>query len=113
MITAVLGFIIFSESLPPLWFVGAALLVAGNVIIGRREEEEKDKGDLEGGESRRAGEEGDGLLGEEVELGGSVIAEAEDADGKRTRTREQDDVLDLALDEEEGKSSSEDDILLL
>lgn len=115
MITAVLGFIIFSESLPPLWFLGAALLVAGNVIIGRREEEEKDKGDLEGGESRRAGEEGDGLLGEEVELGGSVIVEEEeeDAEGKSTRTREQEDVLDLALDEEDGKSSSEDDILLL
>lgn len=111
MITAVLGFIIFSESLPPLWFVGAALLVAGNVIIGRREEEEKDKGDLEGGESRGGGEEGDGLLGEEVELGGSVIAEAEDAEGKRTR--EQEDVLDLALEDEEGKSSSDDDILLL
>ncbi|PQE10321.1 Transmembrane 42 protein [Rutstroemia sp. NJR-2017a WRK4] len=93
MITAVLGFIIFSESLPPLWFVGAALLVAGNVIIGRREEEEKDKGDLEGG---RAGEEGDGLLGEELELGGSVVLEP---------TEEE--------EEEEGKSSSEDDVLLL
>ncbi|PQE03816.1 Transmembrane 42 protein [Rutstroemia sp. NJR-2017a BBW] len=111
MITAVLGFIIFSESLPPLWFVGAALLVAGNVIIGRREEEEKDKGDLEGG---RAGEEGDGLLGEELELGGSVVLEPTE-EGKRTREREREreDVLDLALDEEEGKSSSEDDILLL
>ncbi|KAM3065769.1 hypothetical protein ACMFMG_010005 [Clarireedia jacksonii] len=113
MITAVLGFIIFSESLPPLWFVGAALLVAGNVIIGRREEEEKDKGDLEGGERRRGEEEGDGLLAEEVELGGSVIAEGEAADGKRSR--EQEDVLDLALDDddEEGKSGSDEDILLL
>ncbi|KAG9235825.1 hypothetical protein BJ875DRAFT_256061 [Amylocarpus encephaloides] len=36
MLTAVLGWLIFSESLPPLWFLGAALLVAGNVIIGRR-----------------------------------------------------------------------------
>jgi len=42
MVTAVLGFLIFSESLPPLWFLGAAMLVAGNVIIGRREEGEKD-----------------------------------------------------------------------
>ncbi|KAH7370354.1 hypothetical protein BKA65DRAFT_15526 [Rhexocercosporidium sp. MPI-PUGE-AT-0058] len=39
MITAVMGWLIFSESLPPLWFLGAALLVAGNVIIGRRERE--------------------------------------------------------------------------
>lgn len=47
MITALLGAMIFSESLPPLWFVGAALLVAGNVIIGRREEgEAKDDGNI-------------------------------------------------------------------
>lgn len=38
MITAILGFMIFSESLPPLWWLGAAMLVAGNVIIGRKEE---------------------------------------------------------------------------
>ncbi|KAI1877098.1 uncharacterized protein JN550_001170 [Neoarthrinium moseri] len=38
MITAILGFMIFSESLPPLWWVGAAMLVAGNVIIGRKDE---------------------------------------------------------------------------
>ncbi|PSR80653.1 hypothetical protein BD289DRAFT_373653 [Coniella lustricola] len=38
MITAVLGLIIFSESLPPLWWAGAALLVVGNVIIGSKDE---------------------------------------------------------------------------
>lgn len=38
VITAMLGLIIFSESLPPLWWVGAALLVAGNVIIGSQDE---------------------------------------------------------------------------
>ncbi|KAF1994761.1 hypothetical protein P154DRAFT_363998 [Amniculicola lignicola CBS 123094] len=38
MITAVLGALVFSESLPALWWLGAALLVAGSVIIGRREE---------------------------------------------------------------------------
>ncbi|KAI1470495.1 uncharacterized protein F4812DRAFT_417823 [Daldinia caldariorum] len=35
VVTALLGLAIFSESLPPLWWVGAALLVAGNVVIGR------------------------------------------------------------------------------
>lgn len=40
MITAFLGLAIFSESLPPLWWLGAALLVAGNVIIGRKDEGE-------------------------------------------------------------------------
>ncbi|KAG4030617.1 hypothetical protein MFRU_011g00750 [Monilinia fructicola] len=103
MITAVLGFIIFSESLPPLWFLGAALLVAGNVIIGRREEEEKGDGnghDVENGEGRaRSGSEGEereGLLGEELELSGGIV--------------EDEDVLDLGLDDE-GKSDEEEDLL--
>lgn len=38
MLTAVLGLMIFSESLPPLWWLGATLLVAGNVIVGRKDE---------------------------------------------------------------------------
>ena len=38
VITAMLGFVIFSEALPPLWWLGAAMLVAGNVIIGRKDE---------------------------------------------------------------------------
>ncbi|KAF2258494.1 hypothetical protein CC78DRAFT_526209 [Lojkania enalia] len=41
MITALLGAMIFSEALPGLWWLGAALLVAGSVIIGRREEVNK------------------------------------------------------------------------
>jgi hypothetical protein len=96
MITAVLGWMIFSESLPPLWFVGAALLVAGNVIIGRREEgEEKGKGDeqvrAESGEVR--GEEADGLLvGEELD----DLMDLED----ERKKREEEDVLQLDLEEE-------------
>ncbi|MCJ1435219.1 hypothetical protein MMC27_004591 [Xylographa pallens] len=39
LFTAILGLLIFSESLPSLWFAGAFLLVIGNVVIGRREEE--------------------------------------------------------------------------
>ncbi|KAF2721593.1 hypothetical protein K431DRAFT_284743 [Polychaeton citri CBS 116435] len=38
MITAVLGALIFKEALPGVWWLGASLLVAGSVIIGRREE---------------------------------------------------------------------------
>ncbi|OJD40732.1 transcription initiation factor iia small subunit [Diplodia corticola] len=38
MITAILGALVFGESLPGLWWLGAAMLVAGSVIIGRREE---------------------------------------------------------------------------
>lgn len=44
-ITAMLGFVIFSESLPPLWWVGATFLVAGNVIIGSKDEGGKTEGD--------------------------------------------------------------------
>lgn len=111
MLTAVLGFIIFSESLPPLWFLGAAMLVAGNVIIGRREEEEKggsSGNDIENGEGRRRGSEGEEreeLLGEELELGG-VAVDVEDERNKRD-----DDVLDLGLDDE-GKSDEEEDLLI-
>lgn len=45
VITAILGFAIFSEALPPLWWLGAAMLVAGNVIIGRKDEGSKGEGD--------------------------------------------------------------------
>lgn len=42
ILTAMLSLIIFSESLPGLWWLGAAMLVAGSVIIGMREETEKE-----------------------------------------------------------------------
>lgn len=45
MLTALLGLFIFAEALPPLWWAGASLLVVGNVIVGRKDE---DKGEGEG-----------------------------------------------------------------
>lgn len=39
MLTALLGLFIFAEALPPLWWAGASLLVAGNVIVGRKDED--------------------------------------------------------------------------
>lgn len=47
-ITAILGLLIFSESLPPLWWAGATFLIAGNVVIGSKDE----GGKAEGGEDR-------------------------------------------------------------
>ncbi|KAI0888733.1 uncharacterized protein GGS22DRAFT_152235 [Annulohypoxylon maeteangense] len=47
VITAFLGLAIFAESLPPLWWVGAAMLVAGNVIIGRGTTEEGSEAEAE------------------------------------------------------------------
>jgi len=87
---------IFSESLPPLWFAGAALLVAGNVIIGRREEGEGNgKGDdhvrAENGEV--GNEEAEGLLvGEELD-------DLDELELERKK-REEEDVLQLDLVEE-------------
>ncbi|KAK8162078.1 hypothetical protein IWX90DRAFT_439433 [Phyllosticta citrichinensis] len=38
MLTALLGALIFAESLPGIWWLGAAMLVAGSVVIGRRDD---------------------------------------------------------------------------
>jgi hypothetical protein len=38
VVTAILGALVFSEKLPGLWWLGAAMLVTGSVIIGMREE---------------------------------------------------------------------------
>lgn len=59
MLTAVLGALIFSESLPGVWWIGAAMLVAGSVIIGSREEGKKSGSAGTGGaEPLLAGQEG-------------------------------------------------------
>jgi drug/metabolite transporter (DMT)-like permease len=51
MVTALLGMLVFSEGLPLLWWVGAAFLVAGSVIIGLREQ--KNQADAAGTGSLR------------------------------------------------------------
>ncbi|CAG8982541.1 hypothetical protein HYALB_00002323 [Hymenoscyphus albidus] len=93
MITAILGFLIFSESLPPLWFLGAALLVAGNVIIGRREEKDTLKRDADE-ESGHGEDEGLLVEGEEVEY--ELEDESEALERKR-KEREEEDVLQVDL----------------
>lgn len=105
MVTAVLSFFIFTESLPPLWWLGATLLVAGNVIIGRREE--KDTGVLGPtaavgeGELQRGGEEAEGLLGAaggEEEIGLEESVEGGLKRGVGGRNSDDDDILDLGLE---------------
>jgi hypothetical protein len=61
-----LGLIIFGEQLPPMWWAGAGLLAAGNVIIGRREEGEKSGGSVG---RERDDEEEQVLLGEDIMVG--------------------------------------------
>ncbi|KAF1846677.1 uncharacterized protein K460DRAFT_282234 [Cucurbitaria berberidis CBS 394.84] len=64
IVTAVLSFIIFSESLPGLWWLGASLLVAGSVIIGMREETEKSSVVATTGEAPLLDRDGDANDGE-------------------------------------------------
>ncbi|KAL7788992.1 hypothetical protein V8C37DRAFT_404242 [Trichoderma ceciliae] len=40
LVTAFTGLVIFSEALPPMWWAGASLLVAGSVIAGRKDEDD-------------------------------------------------------------------------
>lgn len=80
VLTAILGFAIFSEALPPLWWLGAALLVAGNVIIGRKDEsKEEAKAQEDAGQSAAAlASADDGVLGSRGGLNGGGSDEAED-----------------------------------
>ncbi|KAH8808944.1 transcription initiation factor IIA, gamma subunit, helical domain-containing protein [Xylogone sp. PMI_703] len=93
MITAILGFIIFSESLPPLWWLGAAMLVAGNVIIGRREEHVDGKD----GDAHVAAEGGEGTFREEEEV---LLADEVELDERvqAARRKEDEDILELDSD---------------
>lgn len=61
-VTAVLGWLIFNEKLPMMWWLGAAFLAAGNVVIGRREEGEKPGGTVGLDETRDEAQEAENLL---------------------------------------------------
>lgn len=71
VITAVMSALVFGERLPGLWWVGAAMLVAGSVIVGLREQGEKDGVDVGGGVAvGERGGEGEGLLRDAPEADG-------------------------------------------
>jgi len=44
LVTAAAGALVFTESLPPLWWVGATLLILGAWVIGRREKGREESG---------------------------------------------------------------------
>lgn len=100
MFTAFLGFVIFKESLPPLWWLGAAGLVVGNVIIGRREEEgdgakaeEREGEGEEDSEREREGyrdqeEEHEDEAVEEIEMNGGGVAVKEEVKSGVVKERE-------------------------
>lgn len=76
LITAILGLVIFSETLPALWLVGAAMLVAGSVIIGARDEKGQSKGQEAHGEPMT------GVGAEGVELDGVGVRRSVDSRGR-------------------------------
>ncbi|KAF2744302.1 hypothetical protein M011DRAFT_408889 [Sporormia fimetaria CBS 119925] len=92
MITAVLGALIFSETLPGLWWLGAAMLVAGSVIIGRREAATAKEGD---GTSA-----GEGLL------------QSDEGEGAGFRDQDENVELRSVKDGEDGNSSEDEDGVL-
>lgn len=87
------------------------MLVAGNVIIGRREEKDPAEADAENGSGIGIGvggpgggdEEGEDLLGEEVELDNGVdtAGKGRERVGEHIIREEDEDILDLG--DEEGK----------
>jgi uncharacterized membrane protein len=91
VVTALLGAVIFGESLPGLWWVGAGLLAVGNVVIGRREEGEV-KGTGERGEGAIREGEGEGLMRGEEEEEDLLELDERDGDAERERVRKAEDV---------------------
>ncbi|KFY63549.1 hypothetical protein V496_03857 [Pseudogymnoascus sp. VKM F-4515 (FW-2607)] len=104
MITAILGLVIFSESLPPLWFLGAGLLVAGNVIIGRREEKEVP---VAGEDTHRTSEEGGSTYSDAGEdralLADDIELETDVEDAIPVKRRDDEDILDLEMPPDESR----------
>ena len=95
VITAILGFVIFSEALPPLWWLGAAMLVAGNVIIGRKDEGSAPEASGIDDASSEAPLEG------ELE----TYQDAAALDGFPSVIKQDDDILDLGLEDTQQESS--------
>ena len=76
--------------------------MAGNVIIGRREEEEGN----DGNEQTRA-ENGAGTFSSREEDEGLLVGDALELDEDLEGKGDEEDVLDFGLDEEEGRKNSD------
>ena len=88
MVTAFLGWAVFGEELKGLWWVGAACLAIGNVVIGRREEGEKPGGTTGLDETQQ---EAEALMGHETVGQGEevdLVELDEDTPGKSSKEEE-------------------------
>ena len=101
LVTAVYGLVVFGERFGVEWVLGAALLVTGCVIIGRREGGEVEKGEGEIGEVagregaiRLSGEQRRGRSADEHEGEGGDALIDEDDSGVQEETRKEREVWD-------------------
>ncbi|MCJ1470594.1 hypothetical protein MMC07_009240 [Pseudocyphellaria aurata] len=98
MLTALLGLIVFGERLPPLWWLGAGFLVAGNVVIGRRQEDAERVSETGTSNWRTVGrgedgneeyrDQGEGEISDGVEVGSKEVMGAEQRGEGRYRDQE-------------------------
>lgn len=86
-ITAILGAMIFGEKLPLGWWVGAGLLAAGNVVIGRREEAEKPGGTVGLDETRHEAQEAENLMAGQQDEDLLELRESFEGDTLRSHVR--------------------------
>jgi hypothetical protein len=95
LMTAFLGMLVFGEPVRGLWWLGAAMMAAGCILVGVRDEKEKEKE-----KTGVAGEQsGNGSEGDAFDLAGNeVMADGVD-DASRGPYR--DEVADEELDEGE------------
>jgi len=89
MLTALLGSLIFSERLPPQWFLGATCLIIGNVIIGRRGESSSPSTKVKSDEYALANERDTGGTG------GGNMQGTEEEDDEETEEGEQREKMEI------------------
>ena len=95
MVTALLGWAVFGEELKGLWWVGAACLAVGNVIIGRREEAQKPGGSTGLDETQH---EAEGLLSQGTHRGDNVDLVELDEDPRIRRSTDEESRIKLGED---------------
>ncbi|KAF2829462.1 hypothetical protein CC86DRAFT_437242 [Ophiobolus disseminans] len=93
MVTAVLGALIFSEKLPGVWWLGAAMLCAGSVIIGMREEGETKAVVTGTGEAPLLDGNGEPFRDNDEDEGGERMELRDVANGREGESSDEDGVL--------------------
>jgi len=84
--TAFLGLAVFGETLSPIWWLGAAMLVAGNVIVGRAKEDAGlDKGECQYADAQD----------QQAGAAQATVDEERDRDHRAVGTKQNEDALQL------------------